>query len=66
MKDVCTQTIWDHTEEELGMTMEKDFWRYVQVTTYVYQTPSFNTKTHTPTHGINGATKQFVHRWITS
>ena len=33
MKDVCTQTIWDHTEEELGMTMEKDFWRYVHVTT---------------------------------
>ena len=25
MKDVCTQTIWKHTEEELGMTMEKDF-----------------------------------------
>ncbi len=33
MKDVCTQTIWDHMEEELGMTMEKDFWRYAQVTT---------------------------------
>ena len=22
MKDVCTQTIWDHTEEELGMTYD--------------------------------------------
>ena len=33
MGDVCTQTIWDHTEEVLGMTMEKGFWRYVQVTT---------------------------------
>ena len=32
-EDVCTQTIWDHTEEELGMTLEKDFWRYEQVTT---------------------------------
>ena len=31
-----------------------------------YQTPSSNIKTHMPTHGINGATKEFVHRLTTS
>ena len=28
-----TQAIWDSTEDEFGTSIEKDFWRCVQVTT---------------------------------
>ena len=36
------------------MTMEKDFWRDVQVNKEASQTPSSSITTHTPPHGIIG------------